>query len=865
MRNFEITMKELEIPKEDVRAAIRFFLNDIRYDNRNIYQLLEANYFIKNEDHMEDIASKVWNHKIDFSTIKKVSMFKKFQPQRLEEGEFTKISFAKSNADDMELEINDFFSAEFPIILLGYIWSNKVGRQIDAFLPDYIFANRLGDKKSSSINKLYIEQYSKYRNGAMDILYSASKSSQGFISFHIDISRYFYNIDFNMLKNRTERIINNNKIDDFGLTAIIFNIIKIYMELDENFCNNKSSLPIGFLPSSVLANLFLMEVDENFTHSNPSFYGRYVDDMTLVYPYRAGKEKLEDYTHIDNDKLFLNVNQTEKKQCVVYPKRHNRTEYQSCTMAKKIDFQREKSITFVVGENTDINYIEKYKEIISNYSSDFYKIANLYDMKNEISKSYEIEFSKATTSTDLAKVKKNITKLKSTISVFYYNITLLIKDDIHYRTQLKIIKEEFLKVISNLDDRSIIELYDYWHKILIIEKILKVKFLEERVKIINSKNNNMLSEHIKSCINLINKLFPKNENTMPNLITAAIIPNAPIRQTFMQQKNYMNKLWEFSKFLGNGNNELLEIHSDIKAYNKGQSMLTDNEKISEIYKIGIASVKIHTNYYQKFLDKELKEDYYKFMYEQVTDIINSGIKEKVDLIVFPEHTIPIGNLTLIVQKAIKSKIKIIGGLAPIAVGKTIYNILVHIIPYKKGKKGNEKYDAKVYFTHKNYPSLEEVNAVNAYRADTYNLYELKEKNVLCININEYINIATYNCFDFYNSTLRYKHKGKASLLTVSVNNKDTKSFNNIISATRNDMMCFIAQSNYQEYGDSMISLPKGKHDDVPASIKGGGTHLLVHDLNFKELYMAIRNEELRKEKNYKCPPMDLFSDLKKYK
>lgn len=62
----------------------------------------------------------------------------------------------------------------------------------------------------------------------------------------------------------------------------MFQIIKRYSACFTEF-ENRNILPIGFLPSNVLANYALRNFDKAIADGwNPIYYGRYVDDVIIV-------------------------------------------------------------------------------------------------------------------------------------------------------------------------------------------------------------------------------------------------------------------------------------------------------------------------------------------------------------------------------------------------------------------------------------------------------------------------------------------------------------------------------------------------------------------------------------------------------
>ena len=91
-------------------------------------------------------------------------------------------------------------------------------------------------------------------------------------SLHMDISKYFKNIDHKILKRLLLR-----QIDDPRLIWLLFHIIE---SSPKQFFNK--GLPIGNLTSQLFANMYLHEVDMFIKHRlKEKYYIRYMDDMLI--------------------------------------------------------------------------------------------------------------------------------------------------------------------------------------------------------------------------------------------------------------------------------------------------------------------------------------------------------------------------------------------------------------------------------------------------------------------------------------------------------------------------------------------------------------------------------------------------------
>lgn len=110
----------------------------------------------------------------------------------------------------------------------------------------------------------------------------------------MDISKYFYNIDRDVLFKILKRVITNSQLLDL-LHTIIFS--------DEE----RVGIPIGNYTSQYFANIYLNELDQYCKHNlGVKYYVRYMDDFILLAPnkrkakrwYRAIQRYAEGYLHL---------------------------------------------------------------------------------------------------------------------------------------------------------------------------------------------------------------------------------------------------------------------------------------------------------------------------------------------------------------------------------------------------------------------------------------------------------------------------------------------------------------------------------------------------------------------------------------
>ena len=207
-------------------------------------------------------------------------------------------------------KVNYFIEAPIELHILDMLWSALVGTAIDNKLTDECLGNRLSDNAThyrdnfynNNSNKLvqqqqglfkqYIGQYNKWRDGALTAARTVVDSQSDTAIFSLDIKSYYYNINFEF--NDVRQILSKEgdksqfelKLCDMleAIHAQYYLKIKPYMAVTHKGEANNKILPIGFSSSSIIANLYLSDLDLFISKKlQPAYYGRYVDDLIFVF------------------------------------------------------------------------------------------------------------------------------------------------------------------------------------------------------------------------------------------------------------------------------------------------------------------------------------------------------------------------------------------------------------------------------------------------------------------------------------------------------------------------------------------------------------------------------------------------------
>ena len=218
-------------------------------------------------------------------------------------------------------KINFYIKAPIELLILDTIWTLMISKIAyeQSCMPSFVCANRVKAKQvfndnydlftgidfeSNRLFYPYFRQYSSWRDRAFENIKTRYEAHQDSILVSLDIKNYFYSVVFDFDK-LGMYLKDDSRLKSIQcLTDIIKNVHISYTAEMQKLRGNipadckkgQSALPIGLMSSSVLANLYLKEFDDAVCQKlNPTYYGRYVDDIILVVDKTAEMDISRDY------------------------------------------------------------------------------------------------------------------------------------------------------------------------------------------------------------------------------------------------------------------------------------------------------------------------------------------------------------------------------------------------------------------------------------------------------------------------------------------------------------------------------------------------------------------------------------------
>lgn len=228
--------------------------------------------------------------------------------------------------EETEIEkLQYFINMDVEGHILGVLWLLAIGWRLDSSSYDKSYGNRLRKlviqelEEENNISyspylfEPYFQQYESWRDSALELAQNSINKNQDVIVFTMDFERFFYNVDLSesafqkiledvgQLKEQDEKTgdEDSGNTDSEGTqegdtkdTSVIFEerlnsfvqeVIFKFSGLFSDKYQGRKFLPIGFLPSNVLANWCLKRFDKAVSDGwNPLYFGRYVDDVIIV-------------------------------------------------------------------------------------------------------------------------------------------------------------------------------------------------------------------------------------------------------------------------------------------------------------------------------------------------------------------------------------------------------------------------------------------------------------------------------------------------------------------------------------------------------------------------------------------------------
>lgn len=295
------------------------------------------------------------------------------------------------NIESISLKFRKVIDADINFHIVSALWILKIGQFIDEKFDSNIYGSRLTrikpvdtssceydlsnqkyNEESSKIFESYHHKYQAWRNNSFKAIRELHKTSS-VIAVTMDITSFYHSIELNEFKedkfynkfSLDSKFEKNHKLKQFHESFI--GLLLLWNDAIES----ENGLPIGLSASSVLANAVMKDFDEKVIKNlAPTYYGRYVDDILLVFP---------DNGNLNNGKEIIEY--FISKEIVVRDKKESEE-----LKYKNLILKESKQKIFYLDKNADLSIIDGIEAEINSVSSEWRFLPDIADENSSLLK-----------------------------------------------------------------------------------------------------------------------------------------------------------------------------------------------------------------------------------------------------------------------------------------------------------------------------------------------------------------------------------------------------------------------------------------------------------------------------------------------
>lgn len=251
-------------------------------------------------------------------------------------------------------------------------------------------------------------------------------------------------------------------------------------------------------------------------------------------------------------------------------------------------------------------------------------------------------------------------------------------------------------------------------------------------------------------------------------------------------------------------------------------------------RIGIVNLPISDSTLSRSYHPEKSPDISLRRWTDLAKILNTAVKNRCDLVVFPELSIPHRWLSWLSMWSRQHQVGLVFGMEYIFGKKnqikesdkdscskyTAFNTTVALLPFDVEdyyKSCSISIRVKNHYSPDEKSNLQDCNYLLPEKeADVYHLYNWKGTQ-----------FTIYNCFELADIRHRSLFRSDLDYIIGCSYNRDTHYFNDIIDSVSRDLHCYVIYSNTANYGCSRIIQPTKSETRNIAYIGGGSTPTLI--------------------------------------
>lgn len=389
-------MSDYLFEKKDLYQAYRKVKFELFNDKNSVTTLKLFEYEKKLNININSLFEKIKNGSLKNKKFQCKSYYEMPKSYTNTKGEDKKVHFFSSSLShhnsyqptDIKLKFRKVIDAEIDFHIISALWVYKIGQYIDEKFDNNIYGSRLTRIKpintssceidlsnqkynieSPKIFESYNHKYQAWRDNSFKAIRELHKTSS-VVAITMDITSFYHSIELieftkdSFYKQfKLETLFENENLKKFHI-----DFIELLYDWNKTI-DGENGVPIGLSASSILANAIMKDFDDSVIKNlSPTYYGRYVDDILLVFPdngnLNCGEEIIE-YL-VKKDIIKINDNNPEE------------------LLYKNLIFKKEKQKIFYLDKNADLSIIDAIEAEIYAVSSEWRFLPDIADTKSSL-------------------------------------------------------------------------------------------------------------------------------------------------------------------------------------------------------------------------------------------------------------------------------------------------------------------------------------------------------------------------------------------------------------------------------------------------------------------------------------------------
>lgn len=330
--------------------------------------------------------------------------------------------------------------------IVSALWIIKVGHLFDGVIkPTVSYGNRLrrsqgefGDPRvdepplnltATGLFVPYFSAYRTWRENGLSAMEKSLEAGKSILAITMDIEQFYHRVSPNFLlrENFLKSISLKLSRQETLFTRALLNAMVCWYRSTPDFIERPDGgIPVGLSASKIIANVLLANFDNDLVgRLKPIYYGRYVDDVFLVYEntgsLTTGRQVTEQLAEVMQPELVIESNGSDVPSLELHL---------SYARDSQLIFAGKKQKIFALSSSHGLDLIQHIRENIRAQSSEYRLLPNVPTTGVRMA-------SKALLATPDATLQVDALRKADVVSVKRLGISLLLRDLESYSADLR--------------------------------------------------------------------------------------------------------------------------------------------------------------------------------------------------------------------------------------------------------------------------------------------------------------------------------------------------------------------------------------------------------------------------------------------